>query len=153
MAAIGVVGSPPPGTPEDAVHPKLWVVILGGFLGVVVMRFAAALFIRMLEKFPRFELAAYLLVIVIGGKLLADWGLNSDWSGWGWTGNQVWAENYVAWLNAHWPLQLSAASSEHPHMLDFHDLRRPECILFWLTMIATFCVGFLPRKDDRVKGS
>lgn len=149
VAAIGVVGSPPPGTPEDAVHPKLWVVILGGFLGVVVMRFAAALFIRLLEKFPRFEVAAYLLVIVIGGKLLADWAFNSDWTTWGWTGNQLWAEGYVDWLRAYWPLSASESSGQHPHLLDFHDLRRPECILFWLTMIAAFCVGFLPRKDDR----
>jgi hypothetical protein len=107
------------------------------------------LFIRLLEKFPRFELAAYLLVIVIGSKLLADWGLNSDWAAWGWDGNQRWAEGYVAWLNAHWPWQMSAASVQHPHLLDFHDLRRPECILFWLIMVGTFCVGFLPRKSDR----
>jgi hypothetical protein len=59
---------------------KLWVVITGGIIGVVMMRFAAALFMRLLEKFPRFELSAYLLVIVIGLKLLADWGFNSDWS-------------------------------------------------------------------------
>jgi YkoY family integral membrane protein len=149
VAAIGVVGSPPRGTPPDAVHPKLWVVILGGFLGVVVMRFAAVLFIRLLEKFPRFEVAAYLLVIVIGGKLLADWGLNGDRSEWGWTGNQVWAENYVGWLSAHWPLGLSEESREHPHLLDFHDLRRPECIFFWLTMITAFCVGFIPRKNAK----
>ena len=150
VAAIGVVGSPPPGTPDGAVHPKLWVVILGGFLGVVVMRFAAAMFIRLLEKFPRFELAAYLLVIVIGGKLLADWGFNSDWTGWGWTGNQLWAESYVTWLQAHWPLPPAAPSGHHPHLLDFHDLRRPECIFFWITMVAAFCIGFLPRKQDRV---
>ncbi|MCE9524864.1 MAG: hypothetical protein K8R36_02270 [Planctomycetales bacterium] len=59
---------------------KLWVVITGGIIGVVMMRFAAAMFIRLLEKFPRFELSAYLLVIIIGLKLLADWGFNSDWS-------------------------------------------------------------------------
>lgn len=59
---------------------KLWVVITGGMIGVILMRYAAALFIRLLERFPRFELSAYLLVIVIGLKLLADWGFNSDWS-------------------------------------------------------------------------
>jgi len=80
LAAIALVGSPPPGTQEGAFHPKLWVVITGGILGVVLMRFAAAVFIKLLEKFPRFELSAYLLVIVIGVKLLLDWGLNSDWS-------------------------------------------------------------------------
>jgi len=54
------------------------VVIVGGFIGVVVMRFAAILFIRLLEKFPRFEVSAYLLVLVIGAKLLADWGFNNE---------------------------------------------------------------------------
>jgi YkoY family integral membrane protein len=80
LAAIAMVGSPPKGTPVDAFHPKLWVVVLGGLLGLVLMRFAARIFITLLEKFPRFEVSAYLLVIVIGMKLLADWGVNSDWS-------------------------------------------------------------------------
>lgn len=73
LAAIALVGA----TPTGQIHPKLWVVITGGMLGVVLMRFAAVVFITLLEKFPRFETAAYLLVLVIGGKLLADWGLNS----------------------------------------------------------------------------
>jgi YkoY family integral membrane protein len=147
VAAIGVVGSPPPGTSADAWHPKLWVVVLGGFLGVVVMRFAAAVFIRLLARFPRFETAAYLLVIVIGLKLLTDWAFNSDWSSWGWTANQQWAAEYLAWLQAHWPLKLPAKSAEHPHLLDFHDLRRPECLLFWVSMAVTFCIGFIPRRE------
>jgi YkoY family integral membrane protein len=73
VAAIGVVGPPPPGRR----HPKLWVVVVGGMLGVILMRFAAVLFIRLLEKFPRFEMSAYLLVTVIGAKLIADWAINS----------------------------------------------------------------------------
>src|SRR5882724_7002662 len=75
VAAIALVGQQR--ADDTGVHDKLWVVIVGGFVGVVVMRFAAMLFIKLLEKFPRFEVAAYLLVLVIGGKLLADWGLNS----------------------------------------------------------------------------
>jgi YkoY family integral membrane protein len=75
VAAIGVVGPPPPGTTR---HPKLWVVLTGGFIGVVVMRFAAVLFIRLLDMFPRFETAAYLLVLVIGSKLVAEWGFNTE---------------------------------------------------------------------------
>ena len=77
LAAIALVGSPPPGHPADAFHPKLWVVITGGILGVILMRFAAVVFIRLLEKFPRFEVSAYLLVTVIGLKLVADWGFNT----------------------------------------------------------------------------
>ena len=112
LAAIALVGSPPAGTPKEATHPKLWVVIAGGMLGVVLMRFAAFLFIRLLEKFPRFETSAYLLVIVIGLKLVTDWAFNSE---------------------------------AHPHRLDFHDFRGPAFWVFWLLMIACFCLGFLPK--------
>jgi YkoY family integral membrane protein len=78
VAAIGVVGPPPADAPVGAAHPKLWVVVIGGMLGVVLMRFAAVLFIKLLDRFPRFETAAYLLVIVIGMKLVADWTFNSE---------------------------------------------------------------------------
>jgi YkoY family integral membrane protein len=73
VAAIGVVGPPP----EGKRHPKLWVVLAGGMLGVALMRFAAVIFIRLLEKFPRFETSAYLLVIVIGLKLVLDYVVNT----------------------------------------------------------------------------
>jgi predicted tellurium resistance membrane protein TerC len=78
LAAIGVVGSAPKGHPAEAMHPKLWVVIIGGLLGVILMRFAAVIFIKLLEQFPRFSTAAYLLVLVIGGKLLVDWYFNTE---------------------------------------------------------------------------
>jgi YkoY family integral membrane protein len=73
VAAIGVVGPPPPGQR----HPKLWDVLHGGMLGVILMRFAAVLFIRLLERFPRFETSAYLLVSVIGAKLIVDYLVNT----------------------------------------------------------------------------
>lgn len=80
LAAIALVGSPPEGHAQHLAHPKLWVIYVGGILGVLLMRVAAVIFIQLLERFPRFELSAYLLVIVIGVKLLADWTFNSDWS-------------------------------------------------------------------------
>ena len=76
LAAIALVGSAPPG--HVGPHPKLWVVITGGMIGVMLMRVAAAMFIRLLERFPRFETSAYLLVMTIGLKLLTDWGFNSE---------------------------------------------------------------------------
>jgi YkoY family integral membrane protein len=76
LAAIALVGSAPPG--HVGPHPKLWVVIAGGMIGVMLMRVAAAMFIRLLERFPRFETSAYLLVMTIGLKLLIDWGFNSE---------------------------------------------------------------------------
>jgi YkoY family integral membrane protein len=76
LAAIAMVSTVP--KPQgQRWHPKLWVVVTGGMLGVILMRFAAVLFIRLLEKFPRFEVSAYLLVIVIGLKLIADWMFNT----------------------------------------------------------------------------
>ena len=75
LAAIAVVGSAPRG--HVGPHPKLWVVITGGILGVILMRVAATLFIKLLERFPKFDTSAYLLVAVIGFKLLVDWAANT----------------------------------------------------------------------------
>lgn len=55
-----------------ALTKKLWVVMTGGFLGLLMMRFAASMFVKLLEKFPRFEPTAYLLVFIIGTKLIID---------------------------------------------------------------------------------
>lgn len=58
---------------HQGLNPKLWVVVSGGMLGVLLMRVAAVVFIKLLEKFPRFEVSAYLLVAIIGLKLILDW--------------------------------------------------------------------------------
>lgn len=115
LAAIALVGPTPEGHPPDALHPKLWVVVTGGFLGLILMRYAAVLFIKLLEKFPRFETAAYLLVMVIGGKLILDWKFNT---------NEV-------------------------HLLDFHSPSSPAFWIFWVLMIACFCVGFIPKRKEK----
>jgi len=41
-----------------------------------------------------------------------------------------------------------------PHVLDFHDLRFPECLAFWVLMILCFGVGFIPQrqKDESLPG-
>jgi len=51
---------------------KFWVVFTGGVLGIIMMRFAAQLFLKLLHRFPAFEDTAYLLVLIIGAKLLVD---------------------------------------------------------------------------------
>lgn len=55
-----------------ALSSKLWVLILGGLLGILAMRFAAQGFVRLLERFPGLETAAFVAVGVIGFKLLAE---------------------------------------------------------------------------------
>jgi YkoY family integral membrane protein len=55
-----------------ALTTKLWVVMTGGIIGLLMMRFAATMFIKLLDRFPRFEPTAYLLVWIIGTKLVID---------------------------------------------------------------------------------
>jgi YkoY family integral membrane protein len=55
-----------------ALTPKFWIVFTGGILGVFLMRVAASGFIRVLERFPGFETTAYLLVAVIGIKVILE---------------------------------------------------------------------------------
>jgi YkoY family integral membrane protein len=55
-----------------ALTKKLWVVVTGGLIGLLLMRFAASKFIVLLERFPRFEPTAYILVFIIGSKLIID---------------------------------------------------------------------------------
>jgi YkoY family integral membrane protein len=119
LAAIALVGPPPPGhDPSQKTHPKLWVVVTGGMLGVILMRFAAVLFIRLLERFPRFETSAYLLVFLIGFKLMADWKFNPD--------------------------------PQHPDWrFNFHSYHSPGFWVFWLLMLAFFCVGFFPARGQK----
>jgi YkoY family integral membrane protein len=193
LAALAFVGTPPPGHDPNDYHPKLWLVITGGLLGVILMRFAARVFIKLLEKFPRFETSAYLLVIVIGLKLLADWGVNSDWS----FDNSpmvsrqlgqykqsfVELENnrrslvkdYEGWLEQNWVFPPSQWESHHaeeaphaphegdaapdepqkpaslytPHLLNFHQLTRPESIGFWSAMAICFLIGFIPKRKRK----
>jgi YkoY family integral membrane protein len=55
-----------------AVTKKLWVVFAGGVIGVILMRFAATQFLKLLDRFPRFENTAYQLVLLVGTKLVIE---------------------------------------------------------------------------------
>ena len=114
LAAIALVGSSPD---EKGIHPKLWVVVTGGMLGVVLMRYAAVVFIKLLEKFPRFEISAYLLVAVIGIKLVIDW------------------------------LSHTSVLEPWHELLNFHSWRSPAFWAFWLSMLGCLGVGFIPVKN------
>jgi YkoY family integral membrane protein len=112
LAAVAMV----PSVPQHQTNPKLWVIVTGGMLGVILMRFAAVIFIKLLDRFPRFETSAYLLVVLIGLKLVADWHFNPD--------------------------------PAHPDWrFNFHSPSSPGFWVFWLTMAAFFCIGFIPRRE------
>lgn len=55
-----------------AVSKKFYVIFIGGLLGIIMMRVAASLFGKLLDRFPKFERTAYLLILVIGLKLIVD---------------------------------------------------------------------------------
>ena len=51
---------------------KLWVVMLGVAIGILLMRFAAGIFSKIVEKAPILKTAAYILVLNIGIELLVE---------------------------------------------------------------------------------
>jgi len=55
-----------------ALSDKLWVLILGGLLGILAMRFAAQGFVGLLVRFPALEAMAFIAVGIIGLKLAAE---------------------------------------------------------------------------------
>ncbi len=55
-----------------AVSSKAWVIILGGILGITLMRYMAGFFIRWLDEFPRLEAAAYLMIGLVGTRMLYE---------------------------------------------------------------------------------
>ncbi|MBI1333036.1 MAG: hypothetical protein GC165_09165 [Armatimonadetes bacterium] len=57
---------------------KIWVVFFGAIVGIVLLRFAASVFIRLLEKYPSLDHVAYLLVGWVGVKLALISG--NSWS-------------------------------------------------------------------------
>jgi YkoY family integral membrane protein len=65
LAGIGFISKPEVGVQQD----KIWVVYLGAIIGIVLLRFAAGLFVRLLERFPALDHMAYLLVGWVGVKL------------------------------------------------------------------------------------
>ncbi len=51
---------------------RLWVVVLGVAIGIVIIRFAATVFTRMIAWEPALEHAAYLLLVAIGAELILE---------------------------------------------------------------------------------
>lgn len=65
LAGIGFISRPDTGIQQN----KIWVVYAGAIIGIILLRFAASLFIRLLEKFPVLDHVAYILVGWVGVKL------------------------------------------------------------------------------------
>jgi YkoY family integral membrane protein len=59
LAAFGVSG-------------KVWVLFLGAVFGILMMRGVARIFLVLIEKFPELETTAYVLIGLIGAKMMAS---------------------------------------------------------------------------------
>jgi len=57
-------------TAAVAVSQETWLVLLGGLAGIITLRFLAGLFIQWLEEFTNLESAGYLIVMLVGVRLM-----------------------------------------------------------------------------------
>jgi YkoY family integral membrane protein len=67
LAGIAFITVPKEGVQEE----KLWVVVTGAMIGIVLLRFAANSFSKILDRFPGLDHVAYTLVGWVGVKLLS----------------------------------------------------------------------------------
>ncbi len=55
-----------------AVSEKVWILLLGGMLGILMMRTVARLFLTLIDKVPELENTAYILIGIISAKMMAS---------------------------------------------------------------------------------
>ena len=67
LAGIAVISTPREGVQND----KVWVVVTGAMIGIVLLRFAAGAFAKILDRYPGLDHVAYTLVGWVGIKLLS----------------------------------------------------------------------------------
>ena len=67
LAGIAFITLPKTGIQDD----KLWVVVAGAMIGIVLLRFAAGAFAKLLDRYPGLDHVAYTLVGWVGLKLLS----------------------------------------------------------------------------------
>jgi len=54
------------------VSDQIWVLYLGGILGVMMMRGVAQVFLTLIERYPGLETTAYVMIGIIGAKMMAS---------------------------------------------------------------------------------
>lgn len=53
------------------ISQEVWVLLLGGMLGVLMMRGVAGVFLKLIERVPELETTAYILILIIAAKMFA----------------------------------------------------------------------------------
>jgi YkoY family integral membrane protein len=49
---------------------NIWLICIGVFIGILAMRFVAQAFVKLMERYPFLETAAFLVILLLGLKLL-----------------------------------------------------------------------------------
>jgi YkoY family integral membrane protein len=62
-----------------AMSPKLWVIIIGGMLGIVAMRLLIGQFLVVVQRYPVLVDAAFIVIAWVGVKLLVEYGHQMHW--------------------------------------------------------------------------
>lgn len=52
------------------VSDQVWILLLGGMLGVLMMRGVAGVFLKLIDRIPELETSAYVLILIISVKML-----------------------------------------------------------------------------------
>jgi YkoY family integral membrane protein len=52
------------------VSEQIWVLLVGGMLGVLMMRGIAGVFLKLIDRIPELETSAYVLILLIAAKML-----------------------------------------------------------------------------------
>lgn len=52
------------------VSDQVWILLLGGMLGVLMMRGVAGIFLKLIDRIPELETSAYVLILIIAVKML-----------------------------------------------------------------------------------
>lgn len=73
LAAVALVGPPPPGWPPGRLHPKFWVVLVGGMMGLVLIRLAASAGVNLIRRHPGLNKSASLVLLVVAVRLALEW--------------------------------------------------------------------------------
>lgn len=65
-----------------ALSPKLWVVVTGGLLGIVMMRLVAGRMIELIRKYPALVDGAFIIIAWVAIKLMAEYAHNIHLVSW-----------------------------------------------------------------------
>jgi YkoY family integral membrane protein len=59
---------------------NIYLIIIGVFIGILAMRFVAQGFVKVMERFPFLESAAFVVIAVLGTKLLLSFCVGMGWA-------------------------------------------------------------------------